>query len=487
MNRRIGLLAVAALAALSLRPEPAPAWEAATTHAGITEQAALSSVLHERLEKQLGLELGIYQPLVIPPEDAAALYELLRLLNPTHGYVPDARGKLLALGWLSAGSVIADTPDSHAANHFFDPLTGEGLSDQTIRGMGTKLRRTFLERISGEGVESSGMAATEWINDAANPMSVAGFLSQYGKAMRASTPAERERHVAGALLAAGALLHVLQDMGVPSHVRNDLAAHVDEVGNDALDLGSRFERVAALAYGRLGVPGPDGIYSADSIANFFTAPDGSGLADTTSVHWFSAYTLPRSFEFNAGMKTDALQRELADSLRRPHPAPLPQLDLIGARRSEAGATLVDGQGTCLARYMIEDGRMSWNTDDECRLEQIAQILPQVAGYSTGLLDYLFRGELEVAVKDGQLAITGRGESYGAGTLEVLWDDSRGVRTAIGDAQSVAGGDEGSVLGTAALPPKGARKVAVVFTGVDKSGQPLVAAGTTSYPIKAKKK
>ena len=32
--------------------------------------------------------------------------------------------------------------------------------------------------------------------------------------------------VAGALMAAGAILHILQDMGSPSHVRNDLCSHV---------------------------------------------------------------------------------------------------------------------------------------------------------------------------------------------------------------------------------------------------------------------
>src|SRR6185503_12078777 len=218
----------------------------ATTHAGLTEQAALASSLHERRRVQFAQDKGLFQVLTVPPADAVDLFVVLRRLNPTHGYVPDNRGKLSALGWLVAGSVVADTPEELAANHFFDPTTGSGLSSDSLRGLLSRIRHRVVMVVNGAALERSGVAAPAWIEHPNNPFGLAGFRDQYMKAVTARTAGERSRHLAGALLAAGAIVHVLEDMGSPSHARNDLAAHLDRLGPDASDVGSRFERIATL-------------------------------------------------------------------------------------------------------------------------------------------------------------------------------------------------------------------------------------------------
>src|SRR5262245_9163873 len=114
-----------ALAALAVMPATAAAWEPQTTHGGLAEQAALASRLHKRLVS-LGFVGGLFEPLTIPPADAPALSAALKLLSPTHGSVPDARGRQSALAWLTAGAALADIPASQGANHFFDPATGAG-------------------------------------------------------------------------------------------------------------------------------------------------------------------------------------------------------------------------------------------------------------------------------------------------------------------------------------------------------------------------
>ncbi len=105
---------------------PALAWEPSSTHAGLTEQAALASRLHKRLVT-LGFNGGLFEPLTIPPADAPKLIEAIKLLSPTHGAVPDARGRQVALGWLAAGAALADVPAKHGANHFFDPATKKAM------------------------------------------------------------------------------------------------------------------------------------------------------------------------------------------------------------------------------------------------------------------------------------------------------------------------------------------------------------------------
>jgi hypothetical protein len=480
-SRWRGRAALAACLIVAASARPGAAWEAATTHAGLTEQAALASGLHERIRSQFGLERGLFDTLTVPPADAPELFEILRRLNPTHGYVPDARGRMHALGWLVAGSVVADSPAELAANHFFDPSTGKGLSDHTLDGLAQRLTAMFRGDIA-----RSGVATADWLDNPKNPMSLSGFRSQYAKAVTARTPGERARHLAGALLAAGAMLHLLEDMGSPSHVRDDLAAHLERLGPDGGDLGSRFERVAALAYGRLGVPtatplGADDAKTARPLRDFFTARDGSGLADRTAASWFSPSTLPRSLNLGGDPRA-ALSDGLKASLRRPAPAlPSPASIDLEAAAEDRGAELSDQRGVCVARYRVVERRLSWFIDDACALEQVSAILPVVTSYAAGMLDTLFRGSLSLESEGGPLLIRAGAADLGRGKLSLFWDDAAGVRTLLKEVavEPTAGGQ---VLAGVTGIPAAARRVSVLFEGTDPAGQPLLAAGTGSYPI-----
>lgn len=447
---------LAALLALVLATQSAGAWEAQSTHAGLAEQAALASRLHRRLVT-LGFNGGLFEPLTIPPADAKALIEDLHLLSPTHGSVPDARGRQTALAWIAAGSALADVPAAHGANHFYDPTTKKGWQrpDRGLSGI-----------VKGISLPERGVPAPDWVTDKANPFNLAGFLDQYAKSVTAPTPGERSRAMAGALIAAGAMLHTLGDLGSPSRVRSDFAAHLDSLGGGADDVGSRMERIAALAYGRLGVPLPGRVITRTHLRDYFTAPDGSGLADLISRSYFSPNTLPESGRIG----------ETPPALVRAKPALPAKLNLMAAGR-EDGTTLRATDGTCLARYKIDHSIISFWIDDECMLEELAVIMPEVAAYETGLLDFLLRGELAIAVDGGQVAVSSKG--LGAGTVEVLVEDERGVRTSIGK-QPVAGGNE--QLAKIAMPSYGTRAVAV-FTGADAAGEPIVAVG--AVPLTAR--
>ncbi len=275
--------------------------------------------------------------------------------------------------------------------------------------------------------------------------------------------------MAGALVAAGAILHVLEDMGSPSHVRGDARAHLDPIGPGSGDLGSRFERVAALAFGRLGVPGPSRVVSRPTLRGFFTTAEGGtepGLAQATADHWFSAYTLPGPVRIATGSRT------VAAPLARPLPAPPPRLNLMAASQTD-GTTLEDARGACLARYRVERGVLSFWLDDECLLAQAQAILPETASYAAGALDFLFRGEVAVVGGNGELAVTAA-MAMGAGSLELLAEDARGVRTPL-KTIDLKPAQSGSLLAALAAP-RAARRVIALFRGVDDLGEPLIAIG-----------
>ena len=444
---------IAFVAALALLPATAGAWEAQTTHQGLAEQAALASRLHKRLTS-LGFSGGLFEALTIPPADAPQLMAAVRLLSPTHGAVPDGRGRQAALAWLSAGAALADLPAKSAVNHFYDPQAPKGKGGWTRpdRDLAHGLADKFRELLGRSELPESGLPAPDWVVARSNPFGLEEFLHQYERAVSASTPGERSRHMAAALIAAGAMMHVLGDLGVPSRVRGDYAAHLDQLGGGPDDLGSRFEHIASLSYGRLGVPAPDKVITRDRMRDFYT-----GLAEQTADHYFSLDTLP-----SAG-KSDA-----TPELARNKPTLPKRLNLMAASRDD-GTTLRDSAGACLARYKVEHNVLSFSLDDDCQLEELAQILPNVAAYERGLLDYLLRGELILSLGE---TITVAGKNLGAGDVEILVEDDRGVRTSIGKA-STPGGRE--LLGAVAMPATGT-KILAVFHGVDGRGEPLVAVG-----------
>jgi hypothetical protein len=447
----------AALLGVPIAPRPALAWEPETTHAGLAEQAALASRLHKRLVT-LGFTGGLFEPLTIPPADAPTLIAALKLLSPTHGSVPDARGRQVALSWLTAGAALADLPAAHGANHFFDPLTGRGwqVPERSVLARLESSVRGALGRID---LPARGVSAPDWITARDNPLNLEAFASQYAKAVSAATPGERARHMAAALVAAGAILHALGDLGAPSRVRGDALAHFEQLGGGPDDLGSRFERIAALAHGRLGVPGPARVITRTRLRDYFTAKDGTGLADVISRSYFSPNTLPAPARTGGDAKP---------ALARPAPALPARLNLMAASRDE-GSVLRDAKGTCLARYRVDSNVLSFWLDDECLLDQVDAILPEVAAYEAGLLDFLLRGELQLAV-GAEIAVSGKG--LGAGTVEIYVEDERGVRTKLTSAAVAAGAE---ALVRVATPGAGVRVVAL-YRGVDAAGEPVIAVG-----------
>ncbi|HTL36866.1 MAG TPA: hypothetical protein VL326_27210 [Kofleriaceae bacterium] len=456
MKRLAGLLFVATLASGA---RDAHAWEAQTTQSGLAEQAALSSRLHKRLVV-LGFDGGLFEPLTVPPADAPTLIQTLHLLSPSHGSVPDARGRQTALAWLAGGAAIADVPAKLGANHFYDPQTKKGWVKPS-RGVLGGLSDAVREAVGRAAVPEKGVPAIDWVTAKDNPLNVSGFLDQYAKAVSSPTPGERSRAMAGALVAAGAILHTLGDLGAPSRVRGDEGAHFEELGGGPDDLGSRFERVAALAFGRLGVPAPSRVITRSHLRDYFSTSDGQGLADVISTSYFSANTLPAATRTGSDAKP---------KLARPLPALPAKLNLMAATRDD-GTTLRNPAGVCLARYHVDHGVVSFHLDDDCMLEQVTAILPEVAAYEAGLLDFLLRGELTITAQ-GDLGVTAKG--LGSGTLEIFVEDASGVRKSI-SKQDVKAGDLNAHV---AIPAEGTRVVAL-FQGADANGEPLVAVGATA--------
>ncbi|MCP4444488.1 MAG: hypothetical protein GY811_03975 [Myxococcales bacterium] len=470
------------LLAIAFSAGNASAWEAATTHAGLTEQTALSSSLHKRLQEQFGASQGLYAMLRIPTVDAPSLFDIVGRLNPTHGYVPDASGRMSALSWLALGSVVADVPALHASNHFLDPLTGSGLGNSTEPGIAKRTHLAALRLGGGPSLGAGGQSAQDWWKSANNPLGYEGFAEQFRKAVSAETEGERSRHLAGSLVAAGAMLHILQDMGVPSRVRDDIAAHQRQVGSDESDRGSRVERIAALSFGRLGIPNPSAAPAQSSLASHFANAQGTGLADTVARTYFSSGTLPKEFKVTRNTGNSEFRNRLDKHLRRPDPSAesgktSTRFDLVAARNKD-GATWRSDSGSCLAVYHIKEARIRWTMPDTCVLDQLEAILPTVTGYGVSFLDALYPSDLGFASNEEALRISLAGERYGAGKLRIFTEGADGVRKPYFTA-ALTGTESGLAL---PAPPEGSMRITALFDGRDALDNPLLASTSSPWPL-----
>jgi hypothetical protein len=293
----------------------------ATTHTG------LASRRRSRLWRRSGSTVG-WQAAHDPPR--------MRRADGRARYCPyarrvDGRGRQVALGWLAAGAALAGVPP-RTAPITLDPRSGSGWSApdrSVVTGLSDKVR----EVLGRANLPERGVPAVVWVTAKQNPFNVDAFYTQYDKAVSAKTAGERSRHMAAALVAAGAILHTLGDLGAPSRVRGDEAAHLEPLGAGPDDLGSRLERIAALAYGRLGVPAASRTITRPRLRDYFTSKDGGGLADVIERSYYS----PNS------CRARRVSNQTKPAVR---PRPPRRGSTMAANRDE-GTMLHDTMSTCL--------------------------------------------------------------------------------------------------------------------------------------------
>lgn len=449
----------------------ANAWEPAT-HAGLSEQSALKIQFHKTLQTQLGLPLGWYTPLTVPPDQAPELFRILNQLNPAHGYAPNSTGTMTAGAWLMAGSAIANSPGQYGTHHFLDPRSQQGL---TVKTLSEKAKRRFFSFIKKADLRK-GKPVTEWIIDKTNPYSLQAFQTQYRLSLTAPNIEERKKHSALTLLIAGALLHALQDMGLPEHVRNDAAAFMEKTSPLQNQLGSRLARIASVLFGRIGVPMTGPIHQEKSFLHFFSNDQQTGLADKTERRWFSPGTLPKPMRIRPSDTRDVIAAKLAATTKRPAPAPLLSQDAVLDAQLEPGPWLqLENQyGTCLAEFKARDFVLSWRMSDRCLAQQAKSLLPAIGGYGAGLLEWLFRGRLDVRLKNGRLLVSTGPTSLGPGIITIV-SSKNSTLTSLG-THKIRGAASSSVIPLGVNLPTDT-SIQFIFDGVDGvDGSPLLAVG-----------
>ena len=370
---RVTVLAALAVAA---RVPAAHAYDPATTHAGLTERAALASELHRVLARALSRPLGLFEPIALSFDqlptvagpDARGAAGGARSVGRVQAGGPD--GVAPALAWVIAGSVIATTPAERGQDFFYDPSRGAGLSQAGgLTSLGNTLGLLldtgggFRAFFTGTQFNMTGRPSTEWLRAPENDVGLEAFHVNLEAAVAGETPQVRATALARALLALGGVLTVLEDAGEPAHVRNDYRrAYLATAGPSPFDRGSAFEHFVAETYGRMGLPAGVTPKQRPTLMAFITAADGQGLADRTQRRFFSEGSLPEDAVVDRGTTPAEVMVDARGSLPYAYPR-LPRLELkvMGRRHyaytQDKRRLLAYERVPGRVRFFLDDGRV----------------------------------------------------------------------------------------------------------------------------------
>ncbi len=472
--RRMAVLPVAALLLWAGRVF---AWDAATTHAGLTERALEASKFHAVLAHQMGLALGAFEPLkidraAIDADTLRGLKSRLDLLDSAGGYRPSAEGVATAIAWVKAGAVLAKTPPERGRNHFLEPRTRTGLDDSPgLSGFAHAARLTLGEGASlrdaatGTAFDLEGSPATAWLWADQNDLGLSAFVDNWELSVAAKEPGRRENALVRALLALGGIMSALEDMGQPAFVRNDFRGEFS-------DQGSALEIFVADRYGAVALPRSATPIPRPDLRSFFVADDGKGLAQLTQQRFFSAGTLPKDFTCVPG---DG-DLEAAGLVNQTLGFAEPKFDVLELRQSDRPHYLVR-DGVKIAAYRRVGNKIHFFLDKAVYADLARTWLPEVMAYAAGLVDDLLGGKLQLGLASDHVTIAlsaVRGEPGGPVEARVFAEDEAGMRRQV--ATVGLNGGEPVVIAL----PKGARRIAAVARGRDSAGG-FIATGELSLP------
>lgn len=332
--------------------------------------------------------------------------------------------------WLREGGKKEDIPYWYmpylrSVNHFHNPLTKQGFSG--IWGMG------FL----------NGVSSLEWSQKPMGTQSPGGYYSWYDardyfyKALTSADKITREANFAETLRGLGQLMHLVEDLSVPEHTRDDghyTFYNYEKWVKDTVNIKiipstgiisirdtdlQNYVNITPIFFdpSSLGNPSQFAFYDVP-IANLFdnrqydaygSNPDSTlqnniGLSEYTNANFLSpdsmfssAFPYPNWASVVEYDEINAMTGRKTTYLRK-----------LGKDETAAGKIgngehvehLAAGRwGYKLLPSWLKQNGSYLKMDDKVHSDYAQKLIPRAVGYSAGLLDYFFRGTLEISAPD----------------------------------------------------------------------------------------
>lgn len=287
-------------------------------------------------------------------------------------------------------------PYRRSVNHFHNPVTEEGFSGFF-----------FGEILTGDSI-------INWAQKPLGTQSPGGYYSwhdvrdYYYKAITVIDKTAKEKYFAQTFRGLGQLMHLVQDTSVPSHTRND--THVLPDYEVWVRKNHEFVQKDPVSFSKaiLKIPA-----SGLPITNIFdtnqyggknpeiTAGTYIGLTEYTNANFFSEDTInSKDFSYpKLDENTPVVERPYWSVLNQPYIRKYYFKSCCGETNGGKGYLLaaVDYNDYWRKKSPINLGERGKIPvlDSNVYRDYASLLLPRAVGYSAGLLEYFFRGNLQV--------------------------------------------------------------------------------------------
>jgi hypothetical protein len=388
----------------------AHAFKSASTHRQLTEAATKPSV--SNLDNYIITNLGF-------SEGIGKIYNGLDRRDNQQSYS-------IAI-WLVEG--VKDEDDLNfcrASNHFHDPThsdwsqsqmsdsgwvdlfcgTGKRYSNVTWATGFTAPGGTYTADRIGQYLGMTGLY------DVHQDMGWDSARGYYYDALVATDPVIREAKFINTFRAMGQTLHLLQDMAVPAHTRNDMESHLFNTANPlewfTKWFSNPFEKYVADNYVAISnTSGKPTLTAQVMLTDFWdtvhrTGAPFEGLAEYSNANFFSDSTIPTNGPSTAHLfpnpQISSANYICTDKLpgsnkptkyvsRTQCPTSAGSVDHFVA------VSLVNSESDSASASSIKETWLDNNVHDTYAKD----ILPRTVGYSAALLDHFFRGSIELSL------------------------------------------------------------------------------------------
>jgi len=373
------------------------------THPDISSIAIRNSHLDEYLKDDLGFSAGIQTK--VPSNSNDDIFFLLK-----------------------KGSKLEDHPMCRASNHFHNPLLpwdqsqlddSSGFTSWVIhtwcteQGWLDQNRKSAITWATGyETYNGPIVLRTK------QEMGWDNARSYFYSALTSTTNINKEASFVKTFEAVGQVMHLLQDMAVPAHVRNDfLNSHVYTGGSNPYELYVKRNQnlVSGLTDTQIITPA----FTNPRPTDFWDTTDGTalvppqisdtslqtkaGLAEYTNANFVSEGTLisnaSNAFHYPALTSVQTTTIDIADPFVNGWTIPRTYYEKVRDWDTGyllAGTGFLDVyQGSPLGESVPPIPPL----DKYVHNDYAKRLIPRAVGYSAGLLNYFFRGTLEISAPD----------------------------------------------------------------------------------------
>jgi hypothetical protein len=200
------------------------------THKAISVNAITNSQADTYLKNQLGLTQGLGTSLsldqgFVPAGERIPYAQFEARINPELPSNPCS-----ILNYLKAGANLEDVPNPRARHHFLDPIRNAGLDNKTDHPNLSGSFDFWTNKIYGLHFDLTGASAENralgiegagWNTEYLNYYNWPDTRIYFYRALTKPNLAGRNHYLALTFISLGQTVHLIEDMGVPAHTRND--------------------------------------------------------------------------------------------------------------------------------------------------------------------------------------------------------------------------------------------------------------------------